>query len=270
VTTPVSLTVPQFATDPAPLLDLVRWAPSAGIAGLFAFDHLLPIGDARRPVLEGAATLGLMAAASPPQLRVGSLVLRVTLRPPPVTAAIAASLAALTTTPPVVGLGVGDRFSAEEGARFGMAPPGLDERLRLLTETIALVRERAPRALVWVGGTHPRVRQAAALADGWNGWGLGPEQLSIFREQLAADVPRLKVTWGGGVMLAASQNELRLLLERRRSTAGTNQPIAGTAAQVADELSRRAEVVDEVVVSVLPNRPATWELFAAEVLPQLG
>ncbi|HKX75267.1 MAG TPA: hypothetical protein VJR05_07740 [Acidimicrobiia bacterium] len=268
MTTPVSLTVPQFTANPGPLAELAGWAPTAGIAGLFAFDHLVPIGDPKRPVLEGVATLGLLAAISPPALRVGSLVMRVSLRPPPVTAAVAQTLSAVALAPPVLGLGVGDRFSEEEGARFDLVPPGLDERLGLLEETIGLVRERAPAAEIWVGGIHPRVRRAALLADGWNGWSLEPDELTRLTEELRGESSGLKLTWGGGVLLASSQAELGEMLERRSAIAA-NQPISGTPPQIVEELSRRAQLVDELVVSVLPNRRATWDLFAGEVLPHL-
>ena len=81
---PVSLTAPQFANRPDSILELARPIGSLGFTGMFVFDHLVPLGDPRRPVLEGAATLGAIGAVS--AARVGSLVTRATLRDPSITA----------------------------------------------------------------------------------------------------------------------------------------------------------------------------------------
>ena len=151
---PVSLTAPQFANTPDSSLDLARSLGSLGFTGMFVFDHLVPIGDPRRPVLEGAATLGAVAAIS--SARVGSLVTRATLRAPMITAGIATALAAIAPGRSVLGLGAGDKMSEDEAVRYGMDRPGLTERLSLLEETIALVRLTAPSLPVWVGGRHPR------------------------------------------------------------------------------------------------------------------
>ncbi len=269
--TPVSLTVPQFERSPQVLLDLCRRAPGLGVAGLFSFDHLVPIGDPTRPVLEGASVLGMMAATVASPLRTGSLVLRATLRPPPVTVALAETLVAVAASPPVIGLGVGDRLSAREGDRYGMPPRSLGERLEVLAETLRLLRMRVPRAEVWVGGIHPRVRSLAALADGWNGWGLATADLARLAGELTAVAPHLKLTWGGGVLLASSQRKLAEVLARRARNGAVSGDdlVVGTPAQVIEGLSSRAELVDEMVLSILPNRPASWELFASEVLPTL-
>jgi hypothetical protein len=39
---------------------------------------------------------------------------------------------------------------------------------------------------------------------------------------------------------------------------------------VAAQLSERAALVDQLVVSVLPNRAESWKLFSTEVLPALS
>jgi alkanesulfonate monooxygenase SsuD/methylene tetrahydromethanopterin reductase-like flavin-dependent oxidoreductase (luciferase family) len=271
VTHPVSLTAPQFASSPESVLDLARSLGSLGLTGMFVFDHLVPIGDPLRPVLEGAATLGAIAATA--TARVGSLVTRATLREPSITAGIAAALAAIAPGRSILGLGAGDRLSEDEAVRFGMNRPALNERIGLLEETIALTRLAAPTLPVWVGGRHPRVRRVAATrADGWNAWGASPDELLEESEGLRAEAGRdIKITWGGGVMLAPDQSSLDAAVAARGGSEAVVQAglTAGTPARIVEHLASLAVIADELVVSVLPNNRENWLLFSREVLPHL-
>jgi alkanesulfonate monooxygenase SsuD/methylene tetrahydromethanopterin reductase-like flavin-dependent oxidoreductase (luciferase family) len=255
---PVSVTVPQFNSDPQPLFDLVR--DPAGFAGVFVFDHLVPLGDPHRPVLEAASTLGAAAAAG--STRVGSFVLRVTMRAPELTAAIAATLEAIAPGRTTIGLGVGDRLTANEAARYGMPTPKLDRRLEVLIETIALIRQLAPNVEVWIGGRHHKIRAIAAeLADGWNCWGASSED---FAEE-AADVRSqakkpVRISWGGTVLLAPDQGQLDELIQRRGGAEGA---LAGDPEGIQNQLGELAQVGDELVVSVVPNRRPNWELLSS-------
>ncbi len=273
MTTPVSLTLPQFDRTSRPFLDLCRQTLQLGLAGVFAFDHLIPIGDPRRPILEAATVLGAAAATVPAPGRVGALVLRTSVRPPEVTAAVASTLAAIAGDRVVIGLGVGDRHSAEEGRRFGLPRQRLSERLHTLELTVELIRLKAPQVRIWVGGLHPSLRQAAVrLADGWNAWGVDPSDLAgmVHGVREAATRPAV-VSWGGGVILAPDQKTLDEAIARRggRTAVTGDGLIAGTPGEVIAELAVRAELVDELVVSVLPNVAENWRLFASAVLPEL-
>lgn len=254
---PVSVTVPQFNLDSAPLLDLAR--DPGGIAGVFVFDHLVPLDDPHRPVLEGASTLGALAAAG--RGRIGSLVLRATMRPPEVTAAIARTLAAIAPGRVVVGLGVGDRLTSEETRRFGMPTGDLDSRLATLKGTIALIRQTAPGAKVWVGGRHQRVRAIAAeLADGWNCWNASPAEFEAEAADVRALADRpLTVSWGGTVLLGTDPGQLDDLITRR---GGTDGAIAGDGDTIGLRLEEFAAVADELVVSLVPNRRPNWNLLS--------
>ena len=271
MTHPVSLTAPQFASSPDATLDLARSLGSLNLTGMFVFDHLVPIGDVRRPVLEGAATLGAIAATS--AARVGSLVTRATLRDPSITAGIAAALAAIAPGRSILGLGAGDKMSEDEAVRYGMDRPGLAERIALLERTIELVRLAAPTLPIWVGGRHPKVRRVAASgADGWNAWGAGADDLFREAEELRGEAGRdIEVTWGGGVILAPDQTTLDAAVATRGgieavAAAGLT---AGTPGRVVDHLAALAEIADELVVSVLPNNRENWALLSREVLPHL-
>lgn len=253
---PVSVTVPQFSTDPEPLLNLVR--DPIGLAGVFVFDHLVPLGNAERPVLEAAACLGALAAVG--SRRVGSLVIRVTLRAPELTAGIAATLSAIAPGRVTIGLGVGDRLTADESERFGMPLPRLDRRLDLLVETIGLIRERAPGVEVWVGGRHHRIRAIAAeLADGWNCWGASSEDFAAEAAEVRSKAAGIRVSWGGTVLLAPDQRHLDLLIDRR---GGSDNTLFGDPDSVRGQLERLAQVADELIVSVVPNRRPNWKLLS--------
>lgn len=274
MTAPVSFTLPQFDRSPRAFLDLCRQAPALGIRGVFGFDHLVPLGDPQRPVLEGAAVLAAAAAAAPPPTRIGSLVMRTSVRPPEVTAAVVATVAAICGSRAVIGLGIGDRFSADEARRYGMPRGALDERLRDLEKTIALIRQRAPAVAVWIGGTHQALRDmAAGLADGWNAWQVSVDRLrAMVAEVREAAARPLTVSWGGGVILSTDSASLQEALAKRggAKAAADRGLLAGTPDQVTVALRKRAECVDELVVSVLPNVPSTWALFSKEVLPNLA
>jgi alkanesulfonate monooxygenase SsuD/methylene tetrahydromethanopterin reductase-like flavin-dependent oxidoreductase (luciferase family) len=261
---PISLTVPQFSTDPSHMLTLAARAQEYGLKGLFAFDHLVPLGDPLRPVFESTATLGALGATS--ATTIGSLVLRVTLRTPEVTAAVAATLGAIAPGRAVLGLGIGDSESAEEARRFGQTLPPLEARLALLAETIAAIRSTAPKVPVWVGGRHWQVRaMAARLADGWNAWGADVAELA----EEAAEVRELvgerpfTVSWGGTILLAPDEDSLSKRVAERGGSEGV---VAGTPPVIKRHLDQIGALADEVVVSVVPNRPHNWDLFATTIL----
>ena len=271
MSSPVSLTAPQFANSFEAALELARSLGPLGLTGMFVFDHLVPLGDPRRPVLEGAATLGAIAASA--TARVGSLVTRASLREPVITAGIGTALAAIAPGSCVLGLGAGDKMSEDEAMRYGMNRPGLTERIGLLEQTIDLTRLGAPTLPIWVGGRHPKVRRVAATrADGWNAWGATAEELSRESEELRAEAGReIKVTWGGGVMLAPDQAGLDAAVTAR----GGNEVVAkagltaGTPPRIVEHLASLALTADELVVSVLPNNRENWLRFSQEVLVHL-
>lgn len=264
---PFWLTIPQFDRSFDAIRELALGASGLGLSGLFCFDHLIPIGNPARPTLEGAATLGAIAAVS--TVPIGSLVTRVTLRPPEVTAALSVTLSDVGGAGAVLGLGVGDRMSEDEAVRFGMDQPKLSARLGLLERTIALVRQSNPGLRVWLGGRHPRVREAAArLADGWNAWGVDVEAFASEAAEVRANAVRaVTISWGGGVLLAPDEGALEREVAKRGSREGL---IAGTPRTIVSRLAPIAGLADQMVISVLPNRPDNWQLFANEVLGQMS
>jgi alkanesulfonate monooxygenase SsuD/methylene tetrahydromethanopterin reductase-like flavin-dependent oxidoreductase (luciferase family) len=260
----VSMTAPQFAPSIDPVLEAAALAEQAGLDGMFAFDHLIPLGDPSRPVLELAATLGAVASATS-RLLVGSLVARAPLRGPAVTTAVARTLQAIAPGRVILGLGSGDSHSRPEVERFGQVYDDLDRRVGMVEETVLALTGTG--VTCWVGGTHPRILDVALQSDGWNGWSL---PLDVFADKVAvlrARRPDLTMSWGGSVVVGRDPDEVERLVAARGGALGD---VNGTCEQVVGQLMRHVEAgADHLVVSILPNRPDRWELFLAEVLPRL-
>lgn len=260
----VSMTAPQFTSSIDPVLDATAFAEESGVDGLFVFDHLLPLAEPERPVLEMAATLGAVAAASS-RILVGSLVARAPLRGPAVTAAIGLTVAAIAPGRAVLGLGSGDRLSRPEAVRYGHAFGTVRERVGAVGATLEALGS-APLA-TWVGGTHPLIVEMALETQGWNGWAL---PLDVFADKagvLRGRRPDLSLSWGGAVVLGTDSSDVDHLTDRRGRSPGD---VVGTPDAVATALLRFVEAgADHLVVSILPNRRGRWELFAERVLPRL-
>jgi alkanesulfonate monooxygenase SsuD/methylene tetrahydromethanopterin reductase-like flavin-dependent oxidoreductase (luciferase family) len=185
-----------------------------------------------------------------------------------VTAAIAATLASVGIEGSVLGLGVGDRLSADEAHRFGFPTLDLSARLDLLARTIDLVRAQSPELEIWIGGRHHRLREVTAQrADGWNAWDASIADLAAEGSEIWSNADRpVVISWGGVVLIAADDKSLEAAVQKRGGTEGV---IAGTPEVVVTRLREIAAIADQLVLTVLPHHPDTWELFATDVIPHL-
>jgi alkanesulfonate monooxygenase SsuD/methylene tetrahydromethanopterin reductase-like flavin-dependent oxidoreductase (luciferase family) len=106
---------------------------------------------------------------------------------------------------------------------------------------------------------------AARLADGWNAWGADIAELA----EEAAEVRELvgerafTISWGGTILLAPDEDSLS---ERVAERGGAEGVVAGTPPVIKRHLEQIGALADEIVVSVVPNRPRIWELFARAIL----
>jgi alkanesulfonate monooxygenase SsuD/methylene tetrahydromethanopterin reductase-like flavin-dependent oxidoreductase (luciferase family) len=265
VTPRVSITLPQFSSTIEPVLDAARFAEDVGLDGVFLFDHLVPLGDPNRPVLELAATFGAVAAVTS-RILVGSLVMRAPLRGPVLSASVARSVAAIAPGRVVIGLGSGDHLSADEARRYGKPHDSLPERVADVSSTLdALTDSGVTR---WVGGLHERILAVALQADGWNGWAIGPDRMRVLAARLLMDRPDLEISWGGSLVFGENRSDLDEVLSLR---AGRGGDITGTTDEVLAQLTALKEAgTRHFIVSVLPNAPKRWEIFARSVLPELA
>lgn len=232
----------------AATIEYATRAEDLGFHGVFVFDHLVPLGDPFAPALEATAALGSMAPVV--GTRLGTLVLRATLRPPEVTAAIATTLKGITRRPPVIGLGAGDSLSRPETARFGLSFPPPAERLRLLDATRQAVQRTGVET--WIGGTHPGLVEIAGRADGWNLWEPDPERV----DGLLADRSTRSgytLSWGGRARVGPPSEELWM---------------TGPNRLLRDRVSRLGDLgFDELVLAPLPaTDPRALDLLAEAVL----
>ncbi|MGZ4753653.1 MAG: LLM class flavin-dependent oxidoreductase [Acidimicrobiia bacterium] len=236
----LGLTLPSFVEDPEIPLAVARAAESAGLHGVFVYDHLFrtaPSGE-MRPALECAALLGAVAAETR-TISIGTLVARATMRPS-LSLAVALDTALRVAGPRVlVGLGAGDEESRAEMETFGLSFGTEAERVMALRGTLRALRDRGYP--VWVGGrARHNGRVAAAGADGWNRWGGTPEIYAREADEIRRLVERLgrapslfTSSWGGLVLLGRTEQEAEA--KRARFSPGPNVLVGGPE-RVAERL----------------------------------
>jgi alkanesulfonate monooxygenase SsuD/methylene tetrahydromethanopterin reductase-like flavin-dependent oxidoreductase (luciferase family) len=186
------LAVPNFAENPADLIELGVEAERAGFDGFFLWDHIVfsntgdgpPIADPWQ-VLAGVATLTS-------RIRIGTMITPVPRRRPWQLARQTATLDVLSGGRLILGVGIGSPAYGDFGIFH--EPTGNRERAELLDEGLAVIdglwtgepfsyagrhytvdqvrfRPRPvqrPRIPVWVGGVLPAARPVARAAR-WDG-----------------------------------------------------------------------------------------------------
>jgi len=235
----LGISLPMFTADVRRPLATAARAAAAGYAGAFAPDHLFPPGAPDRPALEPFTVLASVAVAHP-DLHVGTLVSRASLRPPGLLAKLAAGLDQLSGGKAILGLGAGDSVSRAEHEMFGIPFAGAAERVAVLEETAEALRalfdgdpwpggghvppiagpiRPTGSPALWIGGRSDRVIAAAGrVADGWNGWALDADAFegSVQELRRVAGERTVVPTWGGIVLAGDDAAHLdRLRAERR-------------------------------------------------------
>lgn len=264
----IGLTLPSFVDDPEIPLRIATIAEQAGVDGLFVFEHVFRgNGASRRPALECLALVGAVAAETE-AISIGTLVSRATLRP-------AESLAAgLETARRIAGarfvatIGAGDSQSRSENESYGLEFGTFYERLSALEHAVVSARRRG--VTTWVGGSHPRIREFAATADGWNRWGGTPEQFEaecdVLQPIVSAD---FTYSWGGLVVLDETDGRAS---DRAESLgAGSHVLVGGPTTMVERLRAYGAAGADWVILGALDaTDPRTARLLGEEVVPALG
>jgi alkanesulfonate monooxygenase SsuD/methylene tetrahydromethanopterin reductase-like flavin-dependent oxidoreductase (luciferase family) len=255
----LAVTLPQFRSDTRGTIEALEHSYHLGYSGGFLFDHLWPLGQPDRPALECWTTLAALAgrlsalaaegeggagpdgagrAWQPSQasgsvpargarpFRLGTLVTRAGLRSSALLAHMARTVGSVAGAPPIVGIGTGDAGNRPENEAFGI-PYHVDPTKRgaELLRAIDALRGSlggTPTPPVWVGGTSHRAHGLAGrVADGWNGWGLRPDELAAgvaevrrAAEDSGRDPAAIEPSWGGQVLVADDAAEARAMLER--------------------------------------------------------
>ncbi|HVM64869.1 MAG TPA: LLM class flavin-dependent oxidoreductase [Acidimicrobiales bacterium] len=225
----LGITLPTFTNDPSVALRAAATADAVGLDGVFAFDHLWPMGSPGRPALWSFGVLAAVAVRTE-RVHVGTLVARVGLLPDEDLLAAFAALEDVSGGGRVIaGVGTGDHLSAPENRAYGVAYPHAAARLAGVEQVAAaLVCAGVP---TWVGGRSAATRDVAARAGaGRNLWGAGPDEVAAAQQDGAA----LPVTWGGQVLVGRDVGARDALLSRYGRRPGL---VAGTVQEVAAHLA---------------------------------
>lgn len=181
--------LPTFRDGAREALEAARDAEDAGLHGVFAYDHLWPMGEPGRPAISPYPLLGAVAELTS-RIRVGTLVARVGLVPDEDVVAELATLDELSGGRLTAGVGTGDRKSAAENLAFGVPMAPVAERQASLRTVVAALAGAGRE--IWVGGGLPSTNAIARETGATlNLWGAAPEQVAAH----VADGP---VSWGGG------------------------------------------------------------------------
>ncbi|MDA8291215.1 MAG: LLM class flavin-dependent oxidoreductase [Actinomycetota bacterium] len=213
----MGIVLPTFEPSAAPAFAAADEAERAGLHGVFAYDHLWPMGQPGRPAISPYPLLGAVSARTS-RVALGTLVARVGLVPDEVLVAELVTLHALSSGRAVVAIGAGDAKSAAENLAYGVAfePPATRrERVRSVVTRLSL--DGVP---AWVGGGAPETDAIAReVGAALNLWGAAPE--AVARAALDGEV-----TWAG--MLPEDVGAAAALLSGL-ARAGASWAVAGWA-----------------------------------------
>lgn len=178
--------LPTFQNNADQALAFAEQAQRAGVDGVFAYDHMFPIGSPERPTLAPMPVLAAVASRLP--LTVGTLIARVTLVS---TAQLVEQFTTLEVIAPgrvIAALGTGDKLSKPEHDAYGLSYPSPDARRELLRDAVAALSPKMP---VWCGAGSPATNAVAReFGVALNLWG-------VPADAVRAEVANGPVTWGG-------------------------------------------------------------------------
>jgi alkanesulfonate monooxygenase SsuD/methylene tetrahydromethanopterin reductase-like flavin-dependent oxidoreductase (luciferase family) len=151
-------------------------AAAAGIDGVFAYDHLWPMGSPQRPSLAPFPLLSVIASRHD-DLVVGPLVARVGLVGTSHLVEEFATLLALAPGRVIAALGTGDKLSAPENEAYGLPTLDPTQRRELLSEAASILVASMP---VWIGAGAEATNQVARdLGASLNLWDWAPERVAM-------------------------------------------------------------------------------------------
>ena len=179
--------LPTFRNGAIDAFDAAALAVDTGLNGVFAYDHLWPMGSPQRPSLAPFPLLAAIAERHE-DLIVGPLVARIGLV---ATSHLLGQFATLESLAPgrvIAALGTGDKLSAAENEAYDIDVLAPERRRDLLLETATALTASMP---VWIGaGSAPTNDIARVLGVALNVWDATPERV----RELATGG---EVTWAG-------------------------------------------------------------------------
>ena len=180
--------LPTFRSSPRDAIAAAGEAAAVGLDGVFAYDHLWPMGSPERPAIAPFEVLAAVAERQP-TLVVGPLVARIGLVDDEVLLGQCRALGIVADGRVIVGLGTGDRLSREENIAYGLRYLEPDVRRASLRDTAKALHDEGME--VWVGGDAPATRViATAIGCTLNLWDADVEEVRA----ASANGP---VSWAG-------------------------------------------------------------------------
>ena len=277
---------------------LWRIADERGFHWCSVWDHLYSVSDLSdpaKPAFEGVATMAALAAETR-RVRVGCLVFCVCFRPVGLLAKAAVTIDHLSGGR--CELGIGSGWNEIEARAFGVAFPGVKDRLdhleeaagalrRLfdgervtfagrhvqLADALCLPRPVQPRLRLWIGGQGEKrlLRIVARHADGWNVPFLAPEIFAARREVLdrwcereRRDPRAITRMVNLGLAIGRDERDVRRQEENLRLMFGPMTDfvrpgiLVGTPAQVIDRIGEYTRAGAEWVILAL-RAPFDWD-----------
>ena len=210
----VGFLLPVFRWTPDEALAAAELGEKSGVDGVFAYDHLWPMGSPERPALSPFPILAAVSVRYP-SLMVGPLVARVGLTSDAHLIETFRSLEAAAPGRVVAAIGTGDKLSAAENEAYGLAMQPVAERQAMVEHIASALSGAMP---VWIGAGAPATNAIAPRVGAtlnywqttpesptgpWNWAGNPRDDLEVQLDELAAagstwaifapnvDVPRL-------------------------------------------------------------------------------
>lgn len=143
----IGVILPTFRDDAREALDVAARCEGSGIDGVFAYDHLWPMGSPQRPSLAPFPVLSAVAARHP-RLHVGPLVARVGMVATAHLVGQFRTLAAVARGRVIAAIGTGDTKSRDELEAYGLDYASADARRELVARAARTLRDEMP---VWIG-----------------------------------------------------------------------------------------------------------------------
>ncbi len=268
----------NVAHPPSEVLELARWVDGAGWHGIWVADHYMPNTGNEQvdpgPTHECWSMLAALAVATS-TVRIGPLVAPTSVHHPALLANRAATIDHLAGGRMVLGLGAGWQINEHRAYGIELEPPGrrvdrFDEAIQIARSLLSEDRTNfdgdvftvvdapaEPKPIqehlpILVGSSGKRMlRIIARHADEWNTWG-APEQaaerLAAFRAACESEGvdPASKRTTAQALIVVTDDDAVK---ERSRNGPMGERTIAGSTAEVTDQLGRYVELgFDEFIV----------------------
>lgn len=164
----LGILLPTFRNGGEDALAFAGDAAEAGIDGVFAYDHLWPMGSPERPSLAPFPLLSVVARRHE-QLAIGPLVARVSLVGTTHLVEQFETLNALAPGRVIAALGTGDKLSAPENEAYGLPALGAEQRRAMLRDAAQALVSTMP---VWIGAggdaTNQLAREVGASINLWD------------------------------------------------------------------------------------------------------